>query len=186
MMKLENITKSYGETILFHNFSYTFEDNCIYAITGPSGCGKTTLLRILAGLDSDYAGQLTYSKDLKLSMVFQEDRLLNHLNVLDNVTLFSKDQKKSMAILEHLGLKEVLFSPLSKLSGGMRRRVAIARAMAIDYDVLLMDEPFSSIDENLKRTIMDMVKQETAAKQVIFVTHNPAEATYLNATLLPL
>jgi len=184
MIRLDGITKTYNDKVVLNNFSKKFENGKIYAVTGDSGRGKTTLLRIIAGLDKDYSGKVSFDREPKFSMVFQEDRLLFNLNVRENVELVCKDPKKATEILEKMGLEAELESRLSTLSGGMQRRVAIARALAADYNILLLDEPFSSVDEERKRKIMDAVKEMTADKLVILVTHDLREADYLGAEVI--
>ncbi len=182
------------------NFSYEFSDTGVYALTGASGLGKTTLLRIIAGLDRDFEGKRTAlirrrdgsgketgeAREPALSMVFQEDRLLDNLTAIENVMLVCDDREKSGKMLEALGLGAEKNSRLHTLSGGMKRRVAIARALCADFDILLMDEPFSSVDEERKQGILELIKGIAAEKCVIFVTHDIEEATALSATAVKL
>ncbi len=185
MLKLKSITKDYDKKRVLDDFSHTFNDYGIYAVIGESGKGKTTLLNIIAGLDKDFTGEIE-KENRKFSMVFQEDRLLPGLNVIKNVMFVNGDKEKALNALEIVGLKGEENSRLSSLSGGMLRRVSIARALCADYDVLLMDEPFSSIDKERKTSIMDVIKIISKDHLVIFVTHDISEAEYLKATVIRL
>lgn len=184
MLKVDIKEKRFGEKLIFSDFVLFFPDKGIYAVTGESGRGKTTLLNIIAGLDKDFTG--SRKTDCRMSYVFQEDRLIPGLNVLENVMFVCRDREKALDLLEKLGLGNEAASGLNKLSGGMKRRVAIARALAADYRILLMDEPFSSIDEERKQSIMDVIKKTAEDKLVIFVTHDISEAGYLGAEVIAL
>jgi NitT/TauT family transport system ATP-binding protein len=184
MLKVDIKEKRFGEKLIFKDFVLSLPDKGIYAVTGESGRGKTTLLNIIAGLDRDFKG--SREADGRMSYVFQEDRLIPSLNVLENVMFVCRDREKAVDLLQKLGLGNETGSKLGKLSGGMKRRVAIARALAADYDLLLMDEPFASIDEERKQSIMDVIKETASDRLVIFVTHDIAEAEYLGAEVIAL
>ena len=184
MLKVDIDEKKYGEKPVIKDLHLEFPGTGIYAVTGASGRGKTTLLNIIAGLDSDYKGSV--KTDGRMSYVFQEDRLIPGLNVLENVTFVCNDEMKARGILEKLGLKDEIASRIGGLSGGMKRRVAIARALAADYDILLMDEPFSSLDEERKQSVMAPVAEISKEKLVIIVTHDMDEAAFLGAEVIKL
>ncbi|MBP5184549.1 MAG: ABC transporter ATP-binding protein [Lachnospiraceae bacterium] len=184
MVKVDIREKRFGEKEVFEDLVFTLPKAGIYAVTGASGRGKTTLLNMIAGIDKDYKGSV--AAEGSISYVFQEDRLLPWLNALENVTFVCRDSKKAADMLKRLGLEKEITSRISELSGGMKRRVAIARALAADYDILLLDEPFSSVDEGMKQRIMDTVKELTAGKLVILVTHDAREAEYLGAEKIEL
>jgi NitT/TauT family transport system ATP-binding protein len=157
---------------------------------GPSGCGKTTLLNAVAGL-VDTKGIVELPG--KLSYIFQEDRLLPWMTVFDNVAyVLKKDmdeetlKKRVLHYLEMVGLIDYKDDYPDKLSGGMKRRVSIARAFAYPSDVLLMDEPFKGLDRDLKEQIMKDFQKlwEEDKRTVIFVTHDLYEAEFLGTKML--
>lgn len=157
------------------------------AICGPSGVGKTTLLRILAGLHRDWRGELTLPG--RLAMVFQEPVLLPWRNALDNITLATRcDPASARAALARVGLADKAMALPGELSLGQQRRLALARAFAAQPDVLLMDEPFVSLDLALTDDMMALLEAERARRPMatILVTHAPAEAARLADRLLRL
>ncbi len=175
-MIILNLCKSYGERAVLTNFSAHFEKGEISALMGPSGCGKTTLLRLLLGIEMADAGEI---RALGRSVaVFQEDRLSEPLSAIENVRLGRKDatRKEAMALLSSLGLSEDMEKPVSALSGGMRRRVAIARALIADADTVLLDEPFSALDEDTKAEVLAFTRTALAGKTVLLITHDVDEA----------
>lgn len=160
------------------------------ALVGPSGCGKTTLLHILAGLDTTYDGQLVSGcKPNRMSYVFQNPRLLPWLSAEQNLTMIlqargaSKQQaaKTAREYLHLVGLSGFENKYPSQLSGGMQQRVALARALMVEPEVMLMDEPFGSLDEMTARKLRSELLRlfQQIQKTVIFVTHNVTEAAYL-------
>ena len=172
---------------------FTLQKTELVIITGPSGCGKTTLLNLIAGLDRDYQGTISlpphHQNDLALSYVFQEPRLLPWRTVRENITLAMKkpDQQERVTwLLEKMKLQHAANQYPKTLSLGMCRRVALARAFAPQAPLLLMDEPFSSIDEltavQLRRLLLSQL--ELMPRTVLFVTHNLREALTLGDRLL--
>jgi ABC-type nitrate/sulfonate/bicarbonate transport system ATPase subunit len=152
------------------------------ALIGPSGCGKTTLLNIVAGLDSDFSGRLELAPGTRIAYVFQEPRLLPWRTVEDNLRLVldgvSDADGRIAAALAEVGLEDAGKVFASRLSLGMARRVALARAFVIRPDLLLLDEPFVSLDEptahRLRLLLLDLLAAH--ATTAIFVTHNLREA----------
>lgn len=178
-MKIDNINKTFGDTSVISGFSLDVKKNSIVCLIGPSGCGKTTLLNIVAGLENQDCGTVEMDGDNRISYLFQEPRLLNNLTVLENISVPLKgDKKKAEQILETVGLSDSLNKYPSELSGGMRQRVAIARAFSFPSSVILMDEPFQSLDvkikNNLIQNFLELWKENK--KTVIWVTHDIAEA----------
>ena len=152
---------------------------------GPSGCGKTTLLRLLAGLEKPSAGKVEGVG--RVSMVFQEDRLLPWLTALGNVTLTGADEEKARQTLAALGLTEEEMAALpGHLSGGQQRRVALARALAADSDLLLLDEPFNGLDEDTWQNVIPLIEAYAATRPVVLVTHIFQQAEALGAQMIPL
>lgn len=183
---LQNVTKSFGGRSVLHDFSHCFPGGAVTCVGGPSGCGKTTLLHLIAGLLTPDSGGITGVPE-KLAFVFQEDRLCGDFSAVSNIRLVCGRSKTPEEIREHLrelSLDGDRKTPVRQFSGGMKRRVAIARAVCYDADCILMDEPFKGLDAELKKTVMDYVLKYTAGKTVVCVTHDPAEAAYLGGTAL--
>ncbi|HHY64991.1 MAG TPA: ABC transporter ATP-binding protein [Clostridiaceae bacterium] len=171
---ISGVTKKYGDNVVFHNFSVRIEKNRTTFITGPSGCGKTTLISMLMGITAPDSGTITGVPALK-SAVFQEDRLCENFNAVSNVRLVCDKRIKNSTIIEHLervGLKDILSKPVSEFSGGMKRRVAIVRAVLAKSEILFLDEPFKGLDNENKKLVMDYIEENTKGKTVIIVTHD--------------
>ena len=160
------------------------------AIIGPSGCGKSTLLNLISGLDKDFEGTINYEnntnfEDTRIAYMFQSPRLLPWLNVLENVEIvLSKKQKRSnkaKMFLKAMGLEKFLNYYPNKLSGGMQRRVALARSFASEPQLFILDEPFVSLDEPAANLLRDMLIQIWTREPttILFVTHDLEEAIYL-------
>ncbi|MDS1002756.1 ATP-binding cassette domain-containing protein [Clostridium sporogenes] len=186
-MRFINAYKSYGDKIIFKDLNLNFEKNKITAILAPSGYGKTTLLNIIAGLDKLDSGNFIM-KSQSISYMFQEDRLLPWLTVYENIAFVLKSNTFKYEMeniidkyLELVKLKEYKDYTLDKLSGGMKRRVALARAFAYKSEVLIMDEPFKGIDLALKKEIISIFLKlwEKDKKTGIVVTHDINEAKLL-------
>jgi NitT/TauT family transport system ATP-binding protein len=184
-LELKNISKSYGELEIFKDFTISFVRGSINCILGPSGCGKTTLLNILNGTVPLDSGNADEFKDLRLSCVFQEPRLLPWKSVKENIAFVLKENMKTeemqKRVDEYLSLVQLeKFSDFypSKLSGGMKQRVSLARAFSYDSDIILMDEPFKALDYKLKYNLIEQFFRlwEKDKRTVIFVTHDVDEA----------
>ena len=182
-IKLTNITKKYGDKIIFSDLNFTFKENKVTCLMGPSGSGKTTLVKMISGL-TPFQGDIT--KVDSISYIFQEPRLLENLTVYENLeyVLFSiyKDKNKRKEVIENIldKMKLTEFSSFypNQLSGGMTQRVSIARAFIYPSSLLIMDEPFKELDENLKKDIikefLSLLKENN--KTVIYITHDLEEA----------
>lgn len=185
-MKVENITKTYNGTRVLNNFSADFPQGEISCIMGRSGCGKTTLLNIIMGLVSPDSG--TFDAPGKLSVVFQEDRLCERLSAAANVKLVCpKDypEEKIIAALDAVGLgREDIFRPVSELSGGMKRRTAIVRAMSADSDTIIMDEALKGLDDATKKLTAEYILSHRGGRTLIFVTHDIDEVRLLGGSLV--
>lgn len=175
MLELRNISKSYGGNKVLDNFSLTFPNSGTVALLGPSGCGKTTLLRLIAGLEKPDSGDIIMTESYKISMVFQEDRLLEALDTRGNVLAVTTNRELADMCLARCGLLGAAEKRISELSGGMRRRVAIARAMAFGGNILLLDEPFKGLDDETKRMVSDFVFENGNQRLTLFITHDKDE-----------
>ena len=182
-ISLTNVSKSFGNNQVLKNFTATFPKGKVTAIMAPSGGGKTTLLRILMGLEQADSGTISGMEGLRLSAVFQEDRLCSNLSPSANIRLTSPEISKSeaAAALNAVGLDGCSHQPVRELSGGMRRRVAILRALMADYEILFLDEPFKGLDETTKELVIRDTKLRCANKTVLLVTHDEDEAVAMDA-----
>lgn len=177
-MKVSHLTKKYADHVVFQDQSFCFEEGKINVLTGPSGSGKTTLLRLLCGLEKADAGDLSDFAGKRFSMVFQENRLCMNLSCSANVRLVA-DKESADRILQAMGLGAWLKQPVKHLSGGMQRRVALARALAAPSDILLLDEPFTGLDDETKEEVIGIFLQLAKGKTSILVTHDMREVTLL-------
>lgn len=185
---VSHLQKSFDGRTVLSDLNLNFPAGSLTCIMGPSGCGKTTLLNILAGLLQPDGGSVSGVPE-RLSMVFQEDRLCEDFSALKNVQLVTGNRLDEDAILSQLsqlGLADSARLPAKNLSGGMKRRVAIARAVCYDADLLLLDEAFKGLDDQRRRLTMDYIKAHSKNKTVICITHDPAEAEYLGGRLIQL
>ena len=195
---LDNLNKSYGNFQALKNFSLTIEDGELIVIVGPSGCGKTTVLRIIAGLLKQDSGKIMLdSNDISdmaaykrnVSMMFQSYALFDHMNCFDNIAYglhylgYSKQDinNKVNDIAKMLNIDNLLKRKPSMLSGGQKQRIALARCLVRDAKVLLMDEPLSALDTDLKNQMRFELKQmqRNLNKTMIYVTHDWMEAMTL-------
>ena len=183
-MKIENLSVSYGKNIVYENFNLEFENSGVTCLLGESGCGKTTVLNAIAGLIA-YSGTITPAK---ISYVFQAPRLVTNLTVLTNLTLIGAEEDKALKMLERVGLSSKINAYPKTLSGGEAQRVALCRAFLHPADLLLLDEPFSSLDLKTKLSAMDLFKslQSQSGRGALFVTHDIDEACYLSDNIFVL
>ncbi len=185
-MKIRGAAKYYGEVCALAPLDLDLEEGKITAVLGESGAGKTTLLNVLAGL-VPHEGEV---ERRAVSYLFQSPKLLPHLTVEDNLrfVLNKSDYGKIAQTLCDVGLGGKEKSLPNALSGGERQRVAIARAFLYPHELLLMDEPFSSLDLSLKKTLVELVVSlwKKSGQTVVFVTHDVHEATLLSHRALVL
>ena len=177
-MEAVNLSKSYDGKPVLQGCSFRLKEGGRYALMGPSGSGKTTLLRLLMGLEKPDGGRVIAPKGLRISAVFQEDRLLEQMTAAANVCLAAPVTKEQAEkLLLRLGIEpESLSVPVSAYSGGMKRRTALCRALLAEYDVLFLDEPYKGLDEATRQIAMQIVVEMTAGKTVVLVTHDESEA----------
>jgi ABC-type nitrate/sulfonate/bicarbonate transport system ATPase subunit len=178
-----------GERLeVLRDVAFTLSSGEVAAIVGPSGCGKTTMLRIIAGLDGDYEGSLEGQARNRIGMVFQEPRLLPWRSVEENIRLAAPelDERKLSALFDVLGLGTHRAHYPGELSLGLARRVALARAFAVEPDLLILDEPFVSLDAELANRLRDELAMLVDRRPVttLLVTHDVEEAVRLADRLL--
>ena len=183
-LTLENLQKSYGPLTVLNRCSFSFADGRIYSRMAPSGSGKTTLFRILMGLDRPQRGEITGLDGLRVSAVFQEDRLCENLNAAANIRLVTPTLTLETveASLQAVGLGDSSRQPVRELSGGQKRRVAILRALLAQYDLLLLDEPFRGLDAATKQVVLTDTLIRCAGQTVLLVTHDPEELDAMGVT----
>ena len=187
-VRIKNISKTYGEKQVLSQLSKEFPSGETTVIMGASGCGKTTLLRILLGLEMPDSGEVTGMPE-KVSVLFQEDRLCEDASAYENIALVlehkkthaQRDAQKCRIEQEaaQVGITaEDLTQNVMELSGGMRRRIALLRALLYEADCVILDEPFKGLDAATKQIVMQYVKEKTAGKTTFLVTHDAAEADF--------
>lgn len=182
-MKVINIKKNYGERKILAGVSFEGEEGKVTVILGESGCGKSTLLGILSNNIKDFSGEIVFDRDISsgISYIFQEDTLIPWKTVYENIEYVLKDKISASEMrtyiekyLKIVNLLEYKDEYPEHLSGGMKRRVGIARAFAYPSDYLFMDEPFEFLDIKTKGEIIEYFKllQEENKKTVLFITHD--------------
>ena len=187
MLKLLRIEKSFGDKRVLDGVSLTVKPGECAMLFGASGCGKTTLLRIAAGLEKKDAGEV--ERRGETAVVFAEPRLFPTATVLENVTaVMRRDKrdkkeakKKAEAILNAFGLGGAESLYPSELSTGMAARVSLARAVAYDAAIYLMDEPFKSLDVGIKQSVVSYLREFLSDKAVLIISHDSAEAALMGA-----
>jgi ABC-type nitrate/sulfonate/bicarbonate transport system ATPase subunit len=170
MVRLENIRFSYGQKHVLKDTSLEIPDRGVFLITGPSGVGKTTLFRIICGLETPDVGKVICSRPPVPAVLFQEDRLIEHLTAPENVAAVCP-RSQAEEWLHKLEIAD-FSSPVKEFSGGMRRRVALARALAFDGNILLLDEPFRGLDLPLRRRLYPLLLERAQTMPVVAVTHD--------------
>ena len=184
---MDHLSKRFGEKEVIKDFSIRMKEGCVTSIMAPSGWGKTTLLRILAGLERADEGRIGGLENKKISMVFQEDRLCGNLSAISNIRFVcSKKMPKSQIYKKKkkAGLEGEELVPVRKLSGGMKRRVALVRALIVPFDVLILDEPFDGLDDQNKNRMIHYVRERSKGKTVILVTHEKKEAEAMGGEIV--
>ena len=186
-IELEHVFFSYGEKAVLRDVSFVVEDGETVALEGPSGVGKTTVLRLIAGLLTPARGGVRGGEG-GAAVVFQEDRLIPHLTAEENLRLVNDalTHGEAAALLAAVGLEKAMGSLPGELSGGMRRRVAIARAAASGRAPVLLDEPFQGLDGETKRRVTDFVRSFTRSRTTVLVTHDASDADALGARIIRL
>lgn len=177
MIEIIDLCKAFDGKVVLEHFDLQLEDGQRYALMGTSGSGKTTLLNLIMALIQPDSGHIIAPQGLKISAVFQENRLIEGMTPAANIRLVAAvDNERIHQVLLALGIEEdSLTQPVSTYSGGMKRRVAIARALLSDYDLLLLDEPYKGLDEETRQQVIAVVEEMSRGKTVLMVTHNPED-----------
>ena len=181
-LHIKNLCKSFDGRPVLENVSFTAGPG-VTCVMAPSGAGKTTLLRILLGLERPDSGSVP--EGVRWSAVFQEDRLLEHLDAMGNLRFVlgaALDEPAANALLTELGLGDPAGKPVREFSGGMKRRLALARALLAPSDALALDEPFTGLDEENRARCLALIRR-AAEKPVLLVTHDPDDAKSLGAAV---
>ena len=184
MLSICGICKAFDGHPVLENISFDFPEGAVTALRGPSGCGKTTLVNIILGLLKPDAGEVRMPANARVAAVFQEDRLIEHFSAAQNVRLAapaSVTDAQIRAALNGLGLADEGEKRVSQFSGGMRRRVAVIRAALYQPQVLLLDEPFKGLDDDMRAKTAAFLCRTCAQATTILVTHDGTEAALMGA-----
>ena len=186
-LRIHNLSKSFDGQPVLSGVSTVLEEGNTYCLMGPSGAGKTTLLRILMGLERADSGRVEGLSGLRISAVFQEDRLCERFTALENVRLAAAPSLSDADIRKALSAilpPQALDRPVSALSGGMKRRTAIGRALLAPFDLLLMDEPFTGLDEDTRRRTAAFIRERAAGRMILLSTHQEEDVRLFQARVL--
>lgn len=182
---MEKINKSYGDKEVLRDFTTKFEEGTVTFITGESGIGKTSIIRILMGLEGYQSGRISGLEGKKISVVFQDDCLCDKLSLDKNLSMVIDGQQGKEQDLDRLlgifGLEGYRHKRVAELSGGMKRRLAILRAILYPHNLMIMDEPFKGLDEENKKLVMGQVGKSLVGKTAIIVTHDKTEIDFFRS-----
>lgn len=176
MLKFDNVSFSYGNETVFDNFSFAASDGEAVAVLGHSGCGKTTLMELASGMLKPFSGNIAPFSAARHAFIFQENRLLPWKTVLENITFVGAEQSRAAEYLEKVGLYGCENKFPDELSGGMSRRLAIARALAYGGDCFFIDEPLHGLDIKTSGEVLSLIKDEIRGKSALIITHSFEEA----------
>ncbi len=182
-MRTVDLTVSYDKVKILDRLNLKIQDSGITCIMGESGCGKTTLLRTIARLNKIESGMVVGAPET-VSFMFQEDRLFPWMNALENISVVCNDREKARELLKRVELAEHADKMPNELSGGMKRRVALARTLAYDANMVILDEPFKGMDTELMKRMAELIKEIKVP--VLMATHSEEEAKLLGADILKL
>ncbi len=186
---VKDLVKSYNQIRLFHLPELELKSGGIYCLMGASGSGKTTFMRILLGLETADSGTVTITGGNRFTAVFQENRLCETFSPLENVMMVMGRTSDKNALLTEMGRilpAECLERPVSTLSGGMKRRVAICRAMLADSDAVIMDEPFTGLDAETKQAVISYIKERLNGRILLVSTHQAEDIALFEGRMIQL
>lgn len=181
---MERVDKSFGDARVLAGVTCTLSEGGVYCLMGPSGAGKTTLLRVLLGLERADAGRIEGATSGAVSAMFQEDRLCETLTAVENVALVlpaRASRRQIRCMLEKILPADCLKRPVMQLSGGMRRRVSLARAVAYPGSAIVLDEPFTGLDGQTKRAVIEFLLAERRGRTLLASTHSDEDVALLGA-----
>lgn len=179
MITMQDVNKSFDGREVLRGLDLVIGKGERVCISGESGCGKTTVLRLIAGLEKPDSGIVQLCDKARLSVVFQEDRLLPWRTALENVTAVGVDSETAREMLARLGLAGEEEKYPDQLSGGMRRRVAIARALAVPADIFLLDEAIQGLDDGTAGRVLEVLDKALEGRTAVIVSHDSAETAAL-------
>lgn len=198
-VEITNLCKSFGDKKVLHNLNMHLEDGGIYCLMGPSGMGKTTLLRIIMNLETKDSGSIRWvsadgnekemDPDSEISAMFQEDRLLPFLSAIENVNMMYEKKQSVMELSRDLGTilpRKCLHQPACELSGGMKRRVSLARTMHFQGKMIILDEPFTGLDMKTRKKVIEYVLRNRRGRILLVATHGEEDADLLGAEIIRL
>ena len=184
MIEFKKVTFAYEDKPIIEDLDLLIPDHQVTAIMGSSGLGKTTILNLAIGLLEPQKGEIT--RDFpKASYLFQENRLFP-TTVMNNLLMVGITRDKAIELLKKFDLNEDADTPVEKLSGGMARRLAIARMLGVESEMYFIDEPIKELDEHHQREALKLIEEYTEGKTVLLITHSLEEAKYLNAKIISL
>ena len=186
---ITDLCKTFDDNEVLKNVNITLEDSSIYCLMGASGIGKTTLLRILMGLERADSGCISGIDTKNISCMFQEDRLIPYLSAIDNVRIVLHGKNNRDEIRNNLLSilpDDSLDIPVSSLSGGMKRRVALARALSYPGKLIILDEPFTGLDKDTKLNVIDYILKMRNNRTLLIDTHGTDDADLLGAKIIKL
>ena len=196
MVHIQDLSLAFGKQVLFKHLDLTLLPNECVSLLGCSGVGKSTLLRLIAGLDTQgkVQGNIISHPNIKVAWLPQKDTLYPWLSIVDNVqlenVLFGNKSAKTIlqakALLEQVGMSEHLYKNCAQLSGGQKQRVALARVLMQNADLILLDEPFSALDAISRYQLQNLAYELLKNKSVLLVTHDPQEALRLSQRIFVL
>lgn len=186
---ITDLCKTFDDNEVLKNVNITLKDNSIYCLMGTSGIGKTTLLRILMGLEHADSGSISGIDIKSISCMFQENRLIPDLSAIDNVRIVLRGKPNRQEIRNNLLSilpDDSLDMPVNSLSGGMKRRVALARALSYPGKLIILDEPFTGLDKNTKLNVIDYILKMRNNRTLLITTHGTDDANLLGAEIIKL
>ncbi len=176
MLKFDNVSFFYDSETVFKNFSIEIHENEVTGVLGHSGCGKTTFMELASGILKPSSGRITPFAAERTAFVFQEDRLLPWKSAVENITFIGASAEQARKYLAKTGLSESESKLPEELSGGMSRRLSIARALAFGGDCFFIDEPLHGLDIKTSGEILSLLRKEISGKTALIITHSLEEA----------